>query len=51
MHIVQDTVTEEAPKNYVLEKVAIFVANGVRYSLKRRVSIDTLKNIVNTMKH
>ena len=37
-------------EDYVSEKVAVFVADGVRYSLKGRVSIDTLKNIVNTMR-
>lgn len=50
VNIIKDTVDEENLEDYVSEKAAIFVANGVRYSLKGRVSIDTLKNIVNTMK-
>ena len=50
VNILQDTVIEKNLENYVSEKMAIFVADGVRYSLKGRVSIDTLKNIVNTMK-
>ena len=50
VNIVQDTVLEENLENYVSEKVAIFVADGIRYSLKGRVSIDTLKSVVNTMK-
>lgn len=37
VNIVQDTVMEETLGNYVSEKVAIFVADGVRYSLKGRV--------------
>lgn len=48
--IVQDKTIEEEPEDYVSEKVAIFVADGIRYSLKGRVSIDTIKNIVSTMK-
>ena len=50
VNIIQDTVNEENPEGYVSEKAAVFVADGVRYSLKGRVSIDTLKNIVNTMR-
>lgn len=50
VNIVQDTVVEENMGNYVSEKVAIFVADGIRYSLKGRVSVETLKSIVNTMK-
>ncbi len=50
VNIIQDTVNAEDPEAYVSEKAAVFVANGVRYSLKGRVSIDTLKNIVNTMR-
>lgn len=50
VNIIQDTVDEENVEDYVSEKVAVFVADGVRYSLKGRVPIDTLKNIVNTMR-
>ena len=35
--------------NTVSEKVAIFVSDGVRYILKGRVSLDTMKEIINTM--
>ena len=34
----------------VSEKIAIFVSDGIRYTLKGRVSIDTMKTIVDTMK-
>ena len=33
----------------VSEKCAIFVADGVRYTLKGRVSTELLKEILNTM--
>ncbi|MDO5785948.1 MAG: hypothetical protein Q4P20_12905, partial [Eubacteriales bacterium] len=33
----------------VTEKTAIFVANGIRYTLTGRVSLDTLKEIVDSM--
>lgn len=37
-------------KDVVPRKIAIFVSNGVRYTLKGQVSIDTMKEIVDTMK-
>lgn len=37
-------------KNVVSRKIAIFVSNGVRYTLKGQVSIETMKEIVDTMK-
>lgn len=37
-------------KNVVPRKIAIFVSNGVRYTLKGQVSIETMKEIVDTMK-
>lgn len=49
VNIIEDTVEEE-PEGYVSEKVVVFVADGVRYSLKGRVSIDTMKEIVDTMR-
>lgn len=49
VNIVEDLVEGETPENYVSEKVAVFVADGIRYSLKGRVSVDTMKDIVNTM--
>ena len=33
-------------ENYISEKAAIFVADGIRYSLKGRVSIDIIKSAV-----
>lgn len=37
-------------KDVVPRKIAIFVSKGVRYTLKGQVSIDTMKEIVDTMK-
>ena len=34
----------------VSEKIAVFVSDGIRYTLKGRVSVDTMKTIVDTMK-
>jgi len=36
--------------NAVLEKSAVFVADGVEYTLRGRVSMETMKGIVETMK-
>ena len=33
----------------VSEKIAIFVKNGVKYTLSGRVSIEEMKHIVDTM--
>lgn len=33
------------------EKIAVFVSDGIRYTLKGRVSVDTMKTIVDTMKN
>lgn len=50
VNVIQDTVGKEMENaNTVSEKVAIFVSDGVRYTLKGRVSLDTMKEIINTM--
>lgn len=43
-------IEEEGVENHVKEKCAILVADGIRYTLRGRVSIDTLKLIVDTLK-
>ncbi len=49
--IVEDTVDGAAPlpDGVVSEKCAIFVADGIRYTLSGRVSVDTMKEIVDSM--
>lgn len=51
VHLIQDTIDEEYvdPEDYVSEKCAVFVADGIRYTLKGRTSIETMKMIVDTM--
>lgn len=36
--------------NSKTEKCAVLVADGIRYTLRGRVSIDTIKQIVDTLK-
>lgn len=50
VNIIEDTVEEENLKGYVSEKVAVFVADGIRYTLKGRTSLDEMKSIVDSMK-
>ena len=49
---VEDIKTEEnVENNYVSEKCAIFVADGVRYTLCGRTSMETIKEIVDSMEY
>lgn len=52
VNFIQDTLDEKNDDvtDYISEKCAVFVANGIRYTLKGRISIDTMKMIVDTMK-
>ena len=52
VNLIQDTVDEESVDvdDYISEKCAVFVADGVRYTLKGRTSIENMKMIVDTMK-
>lgn len=50
VNLIQDTTDEEKVDNYISEKCAIFVANGIRYTLKGRTSLENMKAIVDTMK-
>lgn len=42
--------TTNTDPHFVTEKTAVFVADGVRYELQGRVSMETLKEIVDSMK-
>lgn len=48
VNLIQDT-GGAGTEDYVSEKCAVFVADGVRYTLKGRVSIETMKKIVDSM--
>lgn len=49
VNLLEDTIAETPPEGYVSKKTAVFVADGIRYTLTGQVSIDTMKEIVDTM--
>lgn len=51
VNLVEDMTDEEKVDDYVSEKCAIFVVDGVRYMVKGRTSVENMKNIVDTMKY
>ena len=48
VNLIEDTVNPDP--DFVTEKIAVFVADGVRYELKGRVPEETMKEIVDSMK-
>lgn len=51
VNLIQDTTEENVENNYVSEKCAIFVADGVRYILCGRTSMETIKEMVDSMEY
>lgn len=50
VNLIQSTNGDQvAEEDVVSEKIAVFVSDGVRYTLKGRVPIDVMKTIVDTM--
>lgn len=49
VNLIQDTTGDDVGENYVSEKCAVFVADGIRYTLRGRTSIETIKEIVDSM--
>ncbi len=49
VNLLEDTLDTAESNNYVSEKCAIFVVDGIQYTLKGRVSEDTMKAIVDSM--
>ena len=49
VNLIQDTTDAENDQYYVSEKCAVFVADGIRYTLKGRTSLETMKEIVDSM--
>ena len=44
VNLIQDNNGDEKLNEVVVsEKIAVFVSNGIRYTLKGRVSVDTMK--------
>lgn len=52
VNLIQDAIAEENSNadTYISEKCAVFVADGIRYALKGRTSMETIKGIVDSMK-
>ena len=50
VNLVERTLENGDTGNAVLENSAVFVADGVEYTLRGRVSMETMKGIVETMK-
>jgi len=49
VNLVEDTADGNEAENYISEKCAVFVADGIRYTLRGRVSTEEMKNIVDSM--
>lgn len=49
VNLIQDTSEENMSEDCVAEKCAIFVANGIRYTLYGRTSMEMMKEIVDSM--
>lgn len=48
VNVLEDT-AEEPSKDYVSEKSAVFVADGVQYTIKGRTSMENIKRIVDSL--
>lgn len=54
VNLLEDTFGEDSPEHenlndYISEKIAIFVADGIRYTITGRTSTENIKNIVNNL--
>lgn len=51
VHLIQDTVDSntDVPEDYVSKKCAVFVADGIRYTLECRTSMENMKMVVDTL--
>lgn len=49
VNLIEDTTGEVEVENYISRKYAIFVADGIRYTLEGTTSFENLKNIVDSM--
>ena len=49
VNLIQDTTGENVVSHYVSEKCAVFVADGIRYTLCGRTSMEMIKEIVDSM--
>ena len=51
VNIIESKTTDSDKENYISEKCAVFVADGIRYTLKGRTSLENIKAIIDTMKY
>lgn len=50
VNLIEETIDGNQPPNFVSKKIAVFVADGIRYTLTGRTTVDNMKQIVNSMK-
>lgn len=50
VNLIEETIDGNQPQNFVSKKIAVFVADGIRYTLTGRTTVDNMKQIVNSMK-
>ena len=50
VNLIEEENDGNQPQNFVSKKIAVFVADGIRYTLTGRTTVDNMKQIVNSMK-
>lgn len=50
VNLIEEKIDGNQPQNFVSKKIAVFVADGIRYTLTGRTTVDNMKQIVNSMK-
>ncbi|MDU6880491.1 hypothetical protein [Finegoldia magna] len=50
VNLIEETIDGNQPQDFVSKKIAVFVADGIRYTLTGRTTVDNMKQIVNSMK-
>ena len=50
VNLIEEKNDGNQPQNFVSKKTAIFVADGIRYTLTGRATVENMKQIVNSMK-
>lgn len=50
VNLIEEENDGNQPQNFVSKKIAVFVADGIRYTLTGRTTVENMKQIVNSMK-
>ena len=50
VNLIEEKKDGNQPQDFVSKKIAVFVADGIRYTLTGRTTVDNMKQIVNSMK-